>query len=228
MMLCSSSIFSQVKKITNAAAKTNTITSKKTLNKEPKYTRWSLKAGGNISVIYLARNVKEKNNEPGYCGGLTYEINNFVRVSTLYSRFQPINIEPTWLNVRANTYESNLEILARFPNQKTLLYPFIGVSYNTYTGFFTGQSDYLNLKEYYAVNSTIKNQWLGFNLGTGIEHHFGILGLFIDYRMRVGKQENAFNIMDVCYTGGLKIRFPYGKLAKRISSASGNERFHWF
>jgi hypothetical protein len=227
-MLCSSSVFAQVKKVTNPAAKTGTNTPKKTLDKGPKYTRWSIKGGGNISVIYLARNVKEKNNEPGYCGGLTYEINNFVRVSSLVTSFRPINIEPTWLNVKANTYEANLEILARFPNQKTLLYPFAGFSYNTYSGFFTGQSDYLNLKEYYAVNSTIKNQWLGFNLGTGLEHNFGILGVFIDYRMRIGKQEKAINIMDVCYTGGLKIRFPYGKLAKRISSASGNDRFHWF
>ncbi len=197
-----------------------------TLKKEKTYTIWSLKAGANLSVIYLARNVKENNNEPGYCTGLTFEINDFVRVSALYSYFKPINIEPTWLNVRANTYESNFEVLARFPNQKTLLYPFVGLSYNTFTGFFTGQSDYLNLREYYRVNSTIKNKWLGFNLGTGLEHNFGILGIFIDYRMRVGKQEKAINIMDVCYTAGLKIKFPYGKLAHII--AKPNDRFHWF
>ena len=206
-------------------AKTSTITPGK-IEKERPFTRWSLKAGGNISVIYLARNVKDKNYEPGYCGGLTYEINNFVRVSTLYTRFRPLNIEPTWLDVKANTYEINLEMLAKFPNKKTLLYPFVGFSYNTFTGFFTGESDYLNLREYYAVNSTIKNQWLGLNLGTGLEHNFGIIGLFIDYRMRVGKQETAINIMDVCYTGGIKIRFPYGKLAKKL--ASPNDRFHWF
>lgn len=153
-------------------------------------------------------------------------MNNFVRVSCLYTRFNPINIKPTWLDVKANTYESNLEIIARFPNKKTLLYPFVGISYNTYSGFFTGESDYLNLREYYPINSTVKNQWLGVNLGTGLEHNFGIVGLFLDYRMRVGKQETAINIMDVCYTGGIKIRFPYGKLAKSMSST--NDRFHWF
>ena len=210
----------------------NKITSKPTTvnpaytEKQNKYTRWSIKGGANISVIYLARNIKESNNEPGYCGGLTYEINDFVRVSSLYTHFRPINIEPTWLNVNANTYETNLELLARFPNKKTLLYPFAGLSYNTYKGFFTGESDYLNLREYYPINSVIKNQWLGLNLGIGLEHNFGIIGLFIDYRMRVGRQEKAINIMDVCYTGGLKVRFPYGKLAKTI--ANPNDRFHWF
>lgn len=194
--------------------------------KETQYLKLSAKLGCNISVIYLARNIKDKNNEPGYCGGLTYEVNDFVRVSALYTRFQPINIKPTWLDVKANTLESNLEIIARFPNKKTLLYPFFGLSYNTYKGYFTGESDYLNLREYYQVNSIVKNQWLGFNIGTGMEHNFGVVGLFIDYRMRVGKQEKAFNIMDVCYTGGVRIRMPYGQKAKSFFRL--NDRFSWF
>jgi len=220
---CYISSFSQIRK---TAIPTKTITSVKKIDKGPIYTKWSVKAGANISVIYLARNIKDKNNAPGYCGGLTYEVNDFIRISSLYTHFQPINIEPTWLNVKANTYEVNMEMLAKFPNKKTLLYPFFGLSYNTYKGFFTGQSDYLNLKEYYPVNAIVKNQWLGLNIGTGIEHNFGILGVFVDYRMRVGRQESAINIMDVCYTGGLKIRFPYGKLAKKL--ANPNDRFHWF
>lgn len=227
ILLGSSTIFAQVKKVAKAGIATSTVAPTK-LEKETPYTRWSLKMGGNISVIYLARNTKDKNNEPGYCAGATYEVNNFVRVSALYTRFNPINIKPTWFNVIANTYESNLEIIARFPNNKTLLYPFAGFSYNTFSGYFTGESDYLNLKEYYKVNSTVKSQWLGFNIGTGLEHNFGIVGLFIDYRMRIGKQETAFNIMDVCYTGGIKIRFPYGKVAKRISNSGSRNRFHWF
>lgn len=204
----------------------NTATTTPFVKKEQIYTPWSVKAGTSISVVYLARNIKDNNNEPGFCGGLTYEINHFVRITALYTHYTPINIEPTWLRVKANTYEANFEVIAKFPNQKTLLYPFAGFSYNTYTGFFTGQNDYLNLKEYYAVNSEVKNHWLGLNLGTGLEHHFGILGVFIDYRMRVGKQESAFNIMDVCYTGGVKVKLPYGKLAKSLSHT--NDRFHWF
>lgn len=213
------SVLAQNKTIASTPAKKNI--------RETKFTKWSAKAGGGISVIYLARNIKDNNNEPGYCAGLTYEINNFVRIASLYTYYKPINIEPTWYNVKAACYEVNMEILAKFPNKKTLLYPFWGFSYNTYKGFFTGQADYLNLKEYYPINSVIKNQWLGFNLGTGLEHNFGIVGLFIDYRMRVGRQEKAYNIMDVCYTGGFKIRFPYGRLAKTLSPKT-SDRFHWF
>lgn len=173
-----------------------------------KYSRWSIKGGINVSVIYLARNVQESNNKPGFCGGIAYEVNNLVRVSGLYTHFQTIDIKPTWLDVKANTYEMNLELMARFPNKKTLVYPFVGLSYNTYNGFFTGESDYLNLREFYGTNITVKNHWMGLNVGAGLEHNFGIIGLFADYRMRLGKQENSLNIMDVCYTAGLKISFP--------------------
>ena len=206
------------------SAKTPTVITKP--QTERKYTKLSAKGGVNVSVVYLARNIKDNNNVPGICGGLTYEINDFVRVSTLYSRFKPLNIEPTWYDVKANTYEANLEVVARLPNKKTLLYPFAGASYNTFSGYFTGQRDYLNLREYYTANSTITNNWWGLNLGTGMEHNFGILGVFIDYRMRVGRYEKNLNIMDVCYTGGLKVRFPYGKLAKRFGHL--NDKYTWF
>jgi hypothetical protein len=232
LVLCFISLFAsaQTKPITKAA-KTATVapkTAPKTGVKPPKettYTKWSLRAGCNLSVVYLARNIKDDNNAPGFCGGINYEINNFMRVSTLYTHFRPINIEPTWLNVRANTYEMNLEMIARFPNKKTQLYPFVGLSYNTYDGFFTGQLDYLNLKEYYAANTVVKNRWLGLNLGTGIEHNFGILGIFLDYRMRIGKQEDAtgVNIMDVCYTAGLKVRIPETKATKKFAQRFGTK-----
>ncbi len=188
-------------------------------------TPWSIKAGANLSVVYLARNVKDNNNTPGMCGGLNYEVNNFLRVSTLFTHFKPLNIEPTWLNVRANTIELNVEAVARFPNGKTILYPFAGLSYNTYDGYFTGQSDYLNLKEYYKVNTVVKNRWLGVNFGIGFEHNFGIIGLFLDYRMRVGKQEKGINIMDVCYTGGIKVRLPHIKVSKKPLFNTHN-RYH--
>lgn len=203
-----------IAKTSRTSVATKTITPAKP--KEKLYIPISIKGGANISVIFLARNIKEKNNEPGYCGGFGYEVNNLLRVAGLYSYFKPTNIEPTWQNIRANSFEINAEIVARFPNKKTLLYPFAGLSYNTFKGFFTGQQDFLNLKEFYRPNTDVKNNWLGVNLGTGLEHNFGIVGVFIDYRMRVGKQDKVFNIMDVCYTGGLKIRFPYGEAGKRF------------
>jgi hypothetical protein len=219
LMLLSAISYSQNKKTTAKPAAATVKHEKRTIE----FSRWSIKGGVNISVIYLARNVQESNNKPGFCGGITYEVNDLVRISGLYTHFRPIDIQPTWLNVKANTYEMNLEIMAKFPNKKTLVYPFVGLSYNTYNGFFTGESDYLNLKEYYGSNVTVKNHWLGFNIGAGLEHNFGPVGLFADYRMRLGKQENALNIMDVCYTAGLKIYIP--GIKPKINYGPQNPRY---
>lgn len=197
--------------------------------KEIKYSKWAVRAGGNLSVVYLARNTKDWNNEPGFSLGALYSVNNLIRFSGLYTNYHNINIEPTWLNIKAYTYELNLEILARFSDKKTLMYPMCGFSYNIYKGFFTGQDDFLNLKQFYTPNSNITNHWLGMNFGLGIEHQFGLLGIYLDYRMKVGKQEKGFNIMDVCYSAGIKCRIPSFQLKmKKVRIFKTNDRFHWF
>ena len=75
----------------------------------------------------------------------------------------------------------------------------------------------------------VKNYWIGANFGLGLEHNFGPFGLYLDYRMRVGKQEKGFNIMDVCYNMGLKYTLPkpHKTNLKRLFR-NPNDRFHWF
>ncbi len=215
-----------------AGAQSKTTPDPKLLPPKPKheivYSKFSIKAGGNLSVIYLARNTQDHNNEPGFSLGAVYAANGFLRVSCLYTRFRTLDIAPTWQNIKASTYEANLEALARFPNKKTLLYPFAGFSYNTYKGFFTGQDDYLNLKEYYGSNTIVSNHWIGMNFGLGLEHSFGAFGFYIDYRMRVGRQERGINIMDVCYSGGIKYKLPSLNLKGKKLFRNPNDRFHWF
>ena len=82
------------------------------------------------------------------------------------------------------------------------------MSYNTFKGYFTGLNDYLNLTEHYKRNTTIKSTWLGLNIGTGLEHAFGPVVLFFDYRMRIGKTDTftSINVQDVCYGGGLRLK----------------------
>jgi hypothetical protein len=193
-------------------AKSKTITSSPKA-KEVEYGPWSIKIGASKSILYLAKNINDHNYGLGYCGGIGYEVNNFLRLSSLYTYYKPSNISPTWQNIKANTFEINLEIVAGFPNKKTLLYPFVGLSYNS-----------LNLHNSYLINSTINNKWLGINLGTGLEHNFGIIGIYIDYRMRVGKEDKAYNVMDICYTGGIKIRIP-GEKNKHTNVIYQNPRY---
>lgn len=203
-------------------------------NTKIKWNATKIQVGGGIarSVLYLSRNVKESNDATGYAFVANYGGTKLVRLSFQYTYYKPINIAPTWYTIKANTIEMNLELLARFNNNKTFLYPLTGLSYNNFKGYFTGQDDYLNLREHYTTNSTIKSSWLGVNIGTGIEHTIGPVVIFLDYRMRLGAAGGKFgnfNIMDVCYGGGLRLKIvtPERNGRKNKLSDFGN-RYHFF
>lgn len=197
-------------------------------------TKTNFEIGGGLmgSVLYLSRNIKEGNDALGYSIVANYGGHKLLRFSLQYTYYKPINIEPTWYTIRANTIEANVEIIARFKNNKTFLYPFLGLSHNTFKGFFTGQNDYLNLREHYKVNTNIVNNWIGLNVGTGFEHAFGPVVVFFDYRMRVGRTggSGSLNIMDVCYGGGLRLKLyvPTIRSSARHIFHFFNNRYHWF
>lgn len=203
---------------------------KKTKTESTK-TNFQLGTGLMGSVLYLSRNVKEDNDALGYTFMANYTGEKICRFNLQYTYYKPINIEPTWYTIKAHTIEANLEILARFKNNKTFLYPFLGVSLNTFKGYFTGMDDFLNLREHYKPQSTIVNNWLGLNVGSGLEHNIGPVVLFIDYRMRIGRMEkyNGYNIMDVCYGGGIRIKLSIPpKNGVRNFFHNFNNRYHWF
>lgn len=169
----------------------------------------SVGVGQMYSILYLSRNIKEDNNAKGYFANVTIaKPNSLYRFSAQYTFFKPIDIAPTWYDIKARTFEANVEFIAKFKNGKTMLYPFAGICYNRFQGFFTGVNDLLNLKDLYGKNTIVVNRWPGLNVGTGIEHKMGPISLFADYRMRVGVMDRGgFNIMDICYGFGAKFNF---------------------
>lgn len=201
---------------------------------KPEMVKTNFEIGGGVmgSVLYLSRNVKEGNDAIGYTAMANYASKGLFRFSMQYTYYKPINIEPTWYTIRANSLEANVEVIARFKNPNTFFYPFAGISYNSFNGYFTGQNDYLNLREKYVPNTTIKNDWFGLNLGTGFEHAFGPVVIYFDYRMRIGQMEKAgsLNIMDVCYGGGIRLKLyvPTIKSSARFIFHSFNNRYNWF
>lgn len=196
--------------------------------KEEGMTNLQIGAGLAGSVLYLSRNIKEDNDALGYTMNVIYGGHKGFRISAQYTTYVPIDIEPTWYNIKANTIEANIEAIVLFKNNKTILYPTAGFSYNTFKGYFTGMDDFLNLKEIYKPNTIVYDQWVGFNVGTGIEHAFGPLVIFADYKMRVGRADRTggINIMDVCYSGGLRLKIwvpTFHKIYKGMQ-----DKYHWF
>jgi hypothetical protein len=179
----------------------------------PKKTNLSVGTGFTRSVLFLSRNVKENNDVTGNSFYVSYGGARLIRVSAECTFYRPIDIAPTWYNIKASSLEANVHFMARFQNSKAYFYPLLGLSYNHFQGFFTGRNDFMALSDRYAVNSTITTNWLGLNIGTGYEHYFGPFSVFADYKMRVGAndgKDHQINIMDVCFGLGARynIRVP--------------------
>jgi hypothetical protein len=199
-------------------------TEKPKLFSEEGKTNFQFGAGIMSSVVYLSRNVNEGNDARGWTVMANYGGGNrMIRVSLQYTKSFPINLAPTWYNVKW---------LVLFKNKKSILYPQVGLSYNTYKGYFTGSNDYLNLGSKYQRYSTVKNMWMGLNLGTGFEHSFGPVVFFFDYKMRIGKMEErgSITIMDVCYSGGLRLKLwvPNVKIKFNKIFRGIHDKYHWF
>lgn len=181
----------------------------KPIKSHPSTALFSFGFGAAGSVLFLSRNVKPDNEARGYQASLVYGGSKLFRGSLEYTRYQTINIEPTWYNIKAQSIECNMHILARFNESKAVFYPIFGLSYNTFKGFYTGVNDYLNLSSLYSVNQDVVTHWLGFNVGTGFECYFNRLSFYADYKMRLGVSEgyNEFNIIDVCLSAGIRYNF---------------------
>lgn len=179
----------------------------KPVKTKPLTTRLGLGAGAAGSVLFLSRNVKENNEAYGFHLSLAYGGTKLFRGTVEYTQYKSLDIAPTWYNVKANTIETNLHIIARFSEGKAIFYPIFGLSYNVFSGFYTGVRDYLNLNTLYEDNSDVKTQWWGINAGAGYEYFFKRFSFFADYKMRMGVSEgyNEFNILDVCLSAGLRM-----------------------
>lgn len=188
----------------------------KPVKTRPLTTKLGVGAGMAGSVLYLSRNVKENNEAYGYQLSMVYGGEHLLRGSLEYTGYQSMDIAPTWYNVRANTIELNLHVIARFSEGKAIFYPIFGLSYNSFSGFYTGVRDFLNLNALYPDNTDVVTRWWGFNAGTGYEYYIKRLSLFLDYKMRIGVNEGYgdLNILDVCLSAGLRYNLivptPYG------------------
>jgi hypothetical protein len=184
----------------------------------PKTTNFGIGAGLTRSVVYLNRNVKEDNDARGYSFSLIYGGSNLLRASLEYTHYQTINIEPTWFNIKAKAIELNIHVIARFKKTNAFFYPLAGISYNMFSGYFTGREDYLNLSQKYPANRTVSTNWTGVNLGTGYEHFIKPISIFVDYKMRIGIADGRdLNIMDVCFSAGLRYNLKVPSIYKLVS-----------
>jgi hypothetical protein len=195
----------------------------------PKYTNFYVGGGVGRSVLFLERNVKENNDATGFYLTAQYGGSKLLRLSADYTQYRPADISPTWYNIKANTMELNLHVIARFNHSHAFFYPLAGLSYNRFKGYFTGRNDYLNLAARYPTNTIVATNWLGLNIGTGYEYFYKNVGFYAEYKMRVGAnngRERRLNIMDVCYSFGLKFKIRAPSIYTVFKGTRGRYHLH--
>lgn len=188
----------------------------KPLKVKKKETNFGISAGLVQSVIYLSRNVNNKNDARGLNVSINYDQGNFFRLIAEYSQFNKMTIEPTWSDIKAKTIELNAAFIAKTSDRKFYFYPITGFSYNTFSGYYTGIRDYLNLSSLYEKNTFVISNWIGVNVGCGLDFNFQPFSIFANYKMRIGNTEgyNEKNIQDVSIALGLRYNIKGATLYK--------------
>ena len=97
-------------------------------------SRFGFGLGYARSVLYLTRNVNNNNDAKGLNAILTYEKGNYFRTTFEYTYYGSIDIKPTWIGVKARTFELNMNIISKSKSENFYFYPIAGLSYNIFKG----------------------------------------------------------------------------------------------
>ena len=181
----------------------------KPVKTRPKHTNFGIGGGITNSMVFLTQNVKDHNSSYGYNITLTYggTATHNLRGTLEYTHYNTLNIAPTWYGINASTIETNFHWLFKAESINTYFYPIAGLSYNMFSGYFTGRDDFLNLRAIYKPDSEASKKWLGFNGGFGAEVFIKRVSIYMEFKMRAGAADGPnkqLNIMDVCYFMGLR------------------------
>ncbi len=189
----------------------------KPVKTQPRKTNLSFGTGVMRSFVFLSRNVQDNNDATGFSGSVVYGGEKIFRGCLEFTTYKKLNIEPTWYNIKAYTIELNGHALARFKNTKAYFYPLFGLSFNSFSGYFTGKNDFLHLTGKYQPNQVARTNWVGVNVGSGYEQYFKRVSIFGEYKMRIGRSSKQLTIMDVCFSAGVRYTLRVPSIYKLFS-----------
>lgn len=190
-------------------------------------TRFFILAGASWAAIDLAR---YNDNVPklGINGRLYGYLTSNVRLAGEYTYTLPHNDDQTWLNIKAQSYELNIHINGIVTKTNLGFYAFSGACMQQWKGEFTGLNDLKGYSRIITPGTTDSyTSFLG-NFGCGFEKNFRYLGLYGEFKFRLGEGDAnvRIRINDVVYGVGLKANIPTRKLGKLFRGPG--DIYHWF
>jgi hypothetical protein len=198
--------------------KPNPTTQTKTLHTNAFY----LGGGCVLSSVNIFRNYRQNPYRLGYNFRAYNEFSSNMRMMAEYTYMPKFSLEPTWLDVKNDVIDINLNLLAQIKDYKAIFYTITGLYAQRWKSFYTGINDFSNSKKTYLTNSIVINRYIGLDLGLGFERAFPGFQFFGEFRYRFSNTDSGFGITDAAYSAGLKTKLN----TKRKKKYHG--KYNWF
>ena len=159
------------------------------------------------------------------------------RITSEFTNQFSYNIEPSWKHINSQSYELNANFLANLEGADASFYTITGISYQRWSGDFTGINHFYHLIDLGTTPKTYSYSWGSFIAGCGFEKKLNEFSLFGEFKYRISKKQVnvPLNIIDAGYTIGLKYIFDYAPdrskektHQKRHFFRMPNDKYHWF
>jgi opacity protein-like surface antigen len=179
--------------------------------------------GGSFCGIDVYQNYLQNPRRFAFAPRMCWEVSNTLRFSGEFTTVSPFSFAPSWKNLRAYYIDLNVHFMARIKKEKSIFILLMGLTNHNWKGDFIVQSAFFDAVAGYKPGTQISKNWVGFNIGAGVERAFRHFEFFAEYRYRFSKIDQAFAVSDVALTAGIKKKINLKKIYRKL-----NDRYTWF
>ena len=197
--------------------------------------KYFIGAGASLSTINMNRE-PEGHARRGMNFKAGIKFSPVFRITSEYTNQFAYSIEPAWKLIHSQSYELSANLLANLVDANASFYTITGLSFQHWRGHFTGVDHYFQLVDLGRTPKDFSTNWGSVIVGCGFEKIIDRFSFFAEFKYRISKkQENVpLNIIDACYTTGLKYSFNNSHSSKdklphkRHFFRIPNDKYHWF
>jgi hypothetical protein len=145
--------------------------------------------------------------KPGINASLYYLPRPWFAVVGEYTWYVPHISFPALENIRSWNADLNGHLNMRIGESDLFFHALFGINYLNWRGKYIGPASFFADDNSYTYGATLRQQWIGVNLGCGFNHPIGkrVTG-YADFRVRfVSESVDLFSISDTGFQFGIRV-----------------------
>ncbi len=177
--------------------------------KEELLTTIGFSAGGNLGSIDFSR----------YTGNARFwglnlavsaTLSSRARASLEYTEFPVHDALNAWENIRTRNADLNMHLTFNIESSKSVFYALAGLDLHEWKADFTGVQDINQKATGLLPHESVKVNWLGLNLGSGVNVALGPFNVFSEFRFCIVQSDLnvKLRIIDILYRMGVSYELP--------------------